>query len=102
MAFLPHFAGWAFNTRQSCELHAFTSEDPHLEWQSGVFLIILSTIQFSESPGCAVVSRDHAVCLAAEHAERRRSPSTTEIGAAEGAESRTIQNTDFFDACSIA
>ena len=36
-----------------------------------------------------MVSRDHAVCLAAEHAERRRSPSTTEVGdaAAEGAKS---------------
>ena len=34
-----------------------------------------------------MVSQDHEVCLAAEHAERRRSPSTTEIGdaAAEGA-----------------
>ena len=33
------------------------------------------------------IRRDHAVCLAAEHAERRRLPSTTEIGATEGAES---------------
>ena len=36
---------------------------------------------FQKSSGCpAVVSRDHAVCLAAEHAERQRWPSTTEIG----------------------
>jgi hypothetical protein len=36
-----------------------------------------------------VVSRDHEVCLAAEHAERRASRSTTEFGdaAAEGANS---------------
>jgi len=27
-----------------------------------------------------VVSHDHEVCLAAEHAERRASPSTTEFG----------------------
>ena len=34
-----------------------------------------------------MVSRDHEVCLAAEYAERRRSPSTTEFGdaAAQGA-----------------
>ena len=48
-----------------------------------------------------VVSRDHGVCLAAEHAERRRSPSTTKIGdaTAEGAKSRMEQsgNKIFFD-----
>ena len=62
-----------------------------------------STIQ--ESLGCpAVVSRDHEVCLAAEHAERRRSPSTTEVGdaAAKGAKSIKWKNPqqDFFDDCS--
>ena len=56
-----------------------------------------STIQ--ESPGCpAVVSRDHAVCLAAEHAERRGSPRLHELGDAdaEGADPFPVQiNNDF-------
>ena len=57
-------------------------------------------IPFSELPGCvAVVSRDHAVCLATMHAERRRLPSTTKIGdaAAKGAKSRIEQSrAEFF------
>ena len=70
-----------------------------------MFLIIF--YNNSELPGCpAVVSQDHAVCLAAEHAERRRSPSTTEFGdaAAEGAKSIKWKNPeqDFFDDCSMA
>ena len=47
-----------------------------------------------------MVSRDHEVCLAPEHAERRRSPSTTEFGdaAAKGAKSIKWKNPeqDFF------
>ena len=58
-----------------------------------------STIQFSESPGCAVVSRDHAVCLAAEHAERRGLPRLHELGDAdaEGADPFPVQiDNEFF------
>ena len=75
----------------SCTLYC---EETNFRVAVWFFLIIFSTIQFSELPSCpTVVSRDHAVCLAAEHAERRRSPSTTEIGdaAAEGAKSRMKQ-----------
>ena len=41
-----------------------------------------------------MVSRDHEVCLTTEHAERRRSPSTTEFGdaAAKGAKSIKWKN----------
>jgi hypothetical protein len=46
-----------------------------------------------------VVSRDHEVCLAAEHAERRRSPSTTEFGVplpkVQNPSNGRIQNTIF-------
>ena len=48
-----------------------------------------------ESPGCpaVVVGRDHAVCLAAEHAERRGLPRLHELGDAdaEGADPFLVQ-----------
>ena len=88
----------AFNTRQSCELHAFTVRNQTLKWLSGRFLIFFSTIE--ESPGCpAVASRDHAVCLAAEHSECRGSPRLHELGDAdaEGADPFLVQiDNDFF------
>ena len=54
-----------------------------------------------------MVSRDHEVCLAAEHAEHRKSPSTTEFGdaAAEGAKIHKMEESRtrlFFDDCSMA
>jgi hypothetical protein len=75
----------------------------YFKWQSG-FSDNFSTIQNRRA--APVVSRDHEVCLAAEHVERRRSPSTTEFGdaAAEGAKSIKWKNPeqDFFDDCSMA
>ena len=32
----PHFAGRAFNTHQSCELHAFTMRNQNSKWLSGL------------------------------------------------------------------
>ena len=68
-----------------------------LKWLSVSFSHIFSTIQ--ESPGCpAVVSRDHAVCLATEHAERRELLRLHELGDAnaEGATPFLVQiNNDF-------
>jgi len=51
-----------------------------------------------------VVSHDHEVCLAAEHAERRASPSTTEFGVLLPKVQKSIKwknpEHDFFDDCS--
>jgi len=53
-----------------------------------------------------VVSHDHEVCLAAEHAERRASPSTTEFGVLLPKVQKSIKwknpEQDFFDDCSMA
>ena len=51
-----------------------------------------------------MVSRDHEVSLAAEHAERRESPSTTEFGVPLPKVQKSIKwknpEHDFFDDCS--
>jgi len=51
-----------------------------------------------------VVSHDHEVCLAAEHAERRASPSTTEFSVLLPKVQKSIKwknpEHDFFDDCS--
>ena len=63
----------AFKTRQSCELHAFTTRS-HVRSFACIFRI------FQESPRCpAVVSQDHAVCLTTEHSERNGSPRSHEV-----------------------
>ena len=70
------------------ETHVFYCEEPKFEVAVRCFLIMFNN---SESPGCpGGEPRDHVVCLAARHAERQRSPSTTETGdaAAGGAKSK--------------
>ena len=71
------------DTRQSCELHAFTAISQQFEVAVRSFFSLLNKIQ-QESPGCpTVTSLNHAVCLAAEHTERWRSPRSHEIADAD-------------------